>query len=190
MRPIRSQTRRPLDRAEVNTGRYDAVIVGAGHNGLVAASYLADAGLRVLVAERRSLVGGACVTEELIPGTRSSSCAFVAAPGLHPKLIRDLRLHRLGLRLYQTDVSTCIVHEPGASRVVLWAEVGGTLRELRERFGATEASGLIHLGARLRRFATLMRRDFWGRISSAAVATSIFTGTAVRGRMKSAKSRR
>jgi phytoene dehydrogenase-like protein len=147
-----------VDRAEVSAGRYDAVIVGAGHNGLVAASYLSDAGLRVLVAERRSLVGGACVTEELIPGTRSSSCAFVAAPGLHPKVIRDLRLHRLGLRLYQTDVSTCIVHEPGASRIVLWAEMGRTLRELCERFGAPEASGLIHLGARLRRFATLMQR--------------------------------
>jgi phytoene dehydrogenase-like protein len=141
-----------------NRGRYDAIIVGAGHNGLVAASYLADAGLRVLVAERRSLVGGACVTEELIPGTRSSSCAFVAAPGLHPKVIRDLRLKRLGLHLYQTDVSACIVREPGAPRVVLWAEMSRTLRELCERFGAPEASGLIHLGARLRRFATLMQR--------------------------------
>jgi phytoene dehydrogenase-like protein len=142
----------------VNTGRYDAVIVGAGHNGLVAASYLAATGLRVLVAERRSLVGGTCVTEELIPGTRSSSCAFVAAPGLHPKVIRDLRLKHLGLRLYQTDVSACIVRDPGAPPVVLWTEMGRTLRELCERFGAPEASGLLHLGARLRRFATLMQR--------------------------------
>lgn len=137
--------------------RYDAVIVGAGHNGLVAASYLAAAGLRVLVAERRPLVGGACVTEELLPGTRSSSCAFVAAPGLHPKVMRDLRLASLGLRLYQTEVSTCIVGEPGAPPVVLWTEMGRTFRELRERFGSREASGLIHLGARLRRFAMLMQ---------------------------------
>ena len=56
----------------------DPVIIGAGHNGLVAANYLAREGLKVTVLERRPIVGGACVTEELIPGFKSSSCAFVA----------------------------------------------------------------------------------------------------------------
>src|SRR5215218_9987386 len=100
--------------------RYDVVVVGAGHNGLVTAGYLSAAGLRVLVLEQRPIVGGACVTEELIPGTRSSSCAFVAAPGLHPKVISDLALKSHGLRLYQTDVSSCLVREPGAEPVLLW----------------------------------------------------------------------
>ena len=56
----------------------DIVIIGGGHNGLVAANYLARAGLKVTVLERRAIVGGACVTEELIPGFKTSSCAFLA----------------------------------------------------------------------------------------------------------------
>jgi len=60
------------------TAHYDAVIVGAGHNGLVAGTYLARAGLRVLLAERRDIIGGACVTEELFPGYRISSCSYIS----------------------------------------------------------------------------------------------------------------
>ena len=61
---------------------YDAIVIGAGHNGLVAANYLARGGKRVLVLESRDVLGGACTTEELIPGAKWSSCAFIA--GLLP----------------------------------------------------------------------------------------------------------
>lgn len=77
---------------------YDAVIIGAGHNGLVTANYLARAGKKVLVLEARDVVGGACVTEELIPGSKWSSCAFIAGL-LRPEIIEELELSRFGLDL-------------------------------------------------------------------------------------------
>ncbi len=77
---------------------YDAVIVGAGHNGLVAAAYLAGAGLSVLVLERRPLVGGACVTEEVVPGYRYSTASYVCSL-LNADIIRDLRLREHGLEI-------------------------------------------------------------------------------------------
>src|SRR3981189_2879896 len=75
----------------------DAVIVGGGHNGLVCAAYLAAAGLKVTVLERRSVVGGAAVTEEFHPGFRNSVAAYTVSL-LNPKVIRDLDLARHGLR--------------------------------------------------------------------------------------------
>ncbi len=75
---------------------YDAIIIGAGHNGLVAAFYLAQAGLSILVVEAREVIGGCCVTEELIPGFRFSTCANLVW-ALRPKIIRDMRLYERGL---------------------------------------------------------------------------------------------
>jgi len=79
------------------TGKpWDAIVVGAGHNGLTTAAYLARAGRKVLVLEQRELVGGAAVTESLYPGFRYSVCSYVVSL-LRPWIIRDLELHH-GLR--------------------------------------------------------------------------------------------
>ncbi len=80
----------------------DVVIIGAGHNGLVTAAYLANAGLDVEVLERRSIIGGACATEELFPGYRFSSCSFLCY-ALAPVIVRDLELRRHGLHIYDLE---------------------------------------------------------------------------------------
>jgi len=78
----------------------DAIVIGAGHNGLTCAAYLAMAGLAVHVQERRPLLGGACITEEFYPGFRNSTAAY-AVSLLQPKIIRDLRLHDHGLQVIE-----------------------------------------------------------------------------------------
>src|SRR4051794_26732941 len=79
---------------------YDVVVVGAGHNGLVAATYLARAGLRVAVVERREIVGGACTTEEFAPGFRASPGAYVLSL-LRPQIWQDFALRPRGLELLE-----------------------------------------------------------------------------------------
>src|SRR5437773_746984 len=83
---------------------HDALIVGGGHNGLVCAAYLAGAGLKVLVLERRGVVGGAAVTEEFHPGFRNSVAAYTVSL-LQPKVIADLELARHGLRIVERRLS-------------------------------------------------------------------------------------
>jgi len=81
---------------------YDAVVIGSGHNGLVAAGYLARAGRNVLILERRDTIGGACATEELFPGFRFSSCSFMLY-ALHPKIVRDMELQKYGFELFDVQ---------------------------------------------------------------------------------------
>lgn len=92
--------------------RYDVVIIGAGHNGLVCAAYLARAGRRVLVLEGRSEVGGAAVTGELAPGFKVSSCAHLLY-ALHPKVQRELELHRYGFAYARADIPTVALADDG-----------------------------------------------------------------------------
>jgi len=107
---------------------FDAVIVGGGHNGLVAAFYLARAGKRVCVLERRSQVGGACVTEELFPGYRVSSYSYVVWL-LQPKIIADMALRRRGFRCYQLDPWRLNPYRDG-SYVAYWRDETRTQGEI------------------------------------------------------------
>ena len=78
--------------------RYDAIVIGAGHNGLTCGAYLARAGLKTLVLERRPVIGGAAVTEEIIPGFKFSVFSYLMSL-LHPKVIADLELRRYGFEV-------------------------------------------------------------------------------------------
>src|SRR6266705_2700284 len=86
--------------AAADPASVDALIVGAGHNGLVCACYLAAAGLRVRMLEKRPVVGGAAVTEEFAPGFRNSTASYTVSL-LNPKVIRELRLAEHGLRIVE-----------------------------------------------------------------------------------------
>ena len=107
--------------------RYDAVLVGAGHNALVAAAYLARAGRSVLVLERRPLVGGAAVTEEVFPGFKFSVFSYVVSL-LRPEIIRDLELPRHGLQILPLE--STIVPLEGGDYLGLWSDPDQSRREL------------------------------------------------------------
>ena len=89
--------------------RYDAVIIGGGHNGLISAAYLARAGLKTLVLERRYVIGGAAVTEEFVPGFRGSIFSYVMSL-LHPRVIADLELRKFGLEVLPANDLFCPLH--------------------------------------------------------------------------------
>lgn len=82
--------------------QYDAIIIGGGHNGLTSAAYLGKSGLKVAVLERRHILGGAAVTEEIVPGFKFSRCSYVLSL-LRPKIVKDLKLKEHGLKVYSRD---------------------------------------------------------------------------------------
>ena len=110
------------------TARYDAVIVGAGHNGLVCAFYLARAGLRVRVLERRHVAGGAAVTEEFHPGFRNSTASYTVSL-LQPRVIRDMGLESRGYRVVERPISN-FLPQPGGG----YLELGGGLERTQAEF--------------------------------------------------------
>lgn len=132
--------------------QFDAIVVGSGHNGLIAANYLADAGKRVAVLERRGVVGGATVTEEVIPGFRASACSYVSGL-LHPRILKDLRLEDHGLHLYQTEMGSASILRDGR-HLFMYNDLSRTLREMREVAGP-DSDALVAFGLRLERFASM-----------------------------------
>ncbi len=108
---------------------YDAIVIGAGHNGLTAAAYMARAGLRILVLEARDRVGGATVTEELAPGVRVPSLAHTVGR-LRPSIARELELARHGLSLVAPEVRVFAPQEDGRA-VTMWRDLGRTVDALR-----------------------------------------------------------
>ena len=136
---------------------YDAVVVGAGHNGLTAAAYLARAGLATLVLERRPLVGGACVTEEIAPGCRASTTSYIASM-LRPEVIRDLDLPRHGLRMVPCDPAL-FVPFPDGTAAPWWSDRERTVREL-EKLSPADARTFVRVDDELKKLARYLQPFF------------------------------
>ena len=134
-------------------GKYDAIIVGAGHNGLVTACYLARAGWKVLVLERRYLVGGACVTEEIFPGFKVSTAAYVNSL-FRKEIIRDLRLAEYGLAVLERNPSS---FSPFADKrhLLLGPDAAMNQREI-SKFSTKDADAYPKYEAMLERVANVI----------------------------------
>ncbi|MFL5766867.1 MAG: phytoene desaturase family protein [Actinomycetota bacterium] len=136
---------------------YDAIVVGAGHNGLTTAAYLARAGLKTLVVERREIVGGACVTEEIAPGVRASTTSYIASM-LRPEVIRDLKLGEHGLKMVPCEPGLQSVFEDG-DVIPWWTEHEKTVAEW-SRVSATDARTFDRVDKRLKHLAAYLQPFF------------------------------
>src|SRR5258706_3175344 len=136
---------------------YDAIIVGAGHNGLTAACYLARAGLSTLVLERRDIVGGCCVTEEIAPGCRASTTSYIASM-LRPEVIRDLKLGEHGLRMVPCDPALQVPFADG-QLVSWWADRERVVAELR-KISSKDAETFVRVDDQLKKLARYLQPFF------------------------------
>ena len=136
---------------------YDAIVVGAGHNGLTAAAYLARGGLSTLVLERREIVGGCCVTEEIMPGCRASTTSYIASM-LRPTVIRDLNLSAHGLRMVPCDPAL-VVPFPDGQVVPWWADRARAIQEFRT-LSARDADTFVRVDEQLKKLARYLQPFF------------------------------
>ncbi len=135
------------------TNRYDALIIGGGHNGLVCAFYLAKAGMKVRVLERRDIIGGACVTEEFHPGFRNSTLSYTVSL-LRPKVIADMKLHERGYRIIERTISNFFPFED--TYLKLGGGAGRTEAEFA-RFSQKDADNYRAYDAALEKVAQVLR---------------------------------
>jgi phytoene dehydrogenase-like protein len=152
----------PAPIQELAARSWDAIVIGAGHNGLACAAYLARAGKRVLVLEARERVGGACTIEEPFPGVRMSPCAYLAGL-LHPLVIEELGLRARGFR-WTAAVNGMFVPFLDGSSVQLWDDDAQCSAEIA-RFAPGDAEGWRAMCAVIRRLRDALRpegeRDLW-----------------------------
>ena len=135
------------------TNRYDAIIIGGGHNGLTCAFYLARAGMRVRMLERRAVVGGAAVTEEFHPGFRNSTASYTVSL-LRPKVIADMKLHERGYRVIERTISNFFPFPDTYLKLG-----GGADRTAAQfaRFSKADAAAYPHYDAALEKVAQVLR---------------------------------
>ena len=136
------------------TARYDALIIGGGHNGLVCAFYLARSGLSVRVLERREVVGGAAVTEEFHPGFRNSTASYTVSL-LQPQVIADMRLAEHGYRVVERPISNFLPQPDGG-----YLKLGGGLARTQAefaKFSTADAAALPAYYAALEAIADILR---------------------------------
>ncbi len=133
------------------------VVVGGGHNGLTAAAYLARAGLSTLVLERREIVGGCCVTEEIAPGCRVSTTSYIASM-LRPEVISDLRLRDYGLRMVPCDPAVQVPFPDG--HVVPWWANRERAKAEFAKISANDAETFIQVDDQLKKLARYLQPFF------------------------------
>jgi phytoene dehydrogenase-like protein len=136
---------------------FDAIVVGAGHNGLTAAAYLARAGLSTLVLERRTIAGGCCVTEEIAPGCRASTTSYIASM-LRPEVIRDLHLHEHGLRMVPCDPALQVPFLDG-QLVPWWAQHERAVAEFG-KISTKDAETFVRVDQQLKALARYLQPFF------------------------------
>ncbi len=137
--------------------KFDAIIIGAGHNGLVTAGYLVRNGLNVLVLERRSIVGGVCVTEETFPRHRISTASYVCSL-LDPGVVAELELHRFGYAIFPKDPVSYTPHPDGRG-LFFWQDGKKTFDEMA-RFSRRDASHYADYEALVNRLAVFAESQF------------------------------
>jgi phytoene dehydrogenase-like protein len=136
---------------------YDAIVIGGGHNGLTAAAYLARAGLTTLVLERRDVVGGCCVTEEIAPGCQASTTSYIASM-LRPEVLRGLDLGLHGLRMVPCDPALQVTL-PDGTTIPWWTDMERTAVEI-ERFSKRDAATFVQVNSRLQKLARHLQPFF------------------------------